>query len=351
MPAAQGFGVVVAKGKLLHHTQARRLGSRTNARRAGQATARKDVLLDEISALHVALEQRVVNHDALDARAPAWFQQTRHAAKVAGPIGLAHGLDHLNRANGIERGILNIEVVLQAQIHLGGHTGRLHALLAPGQLFGGQCHARHLGLKLTGCHFGQRAPATANFQHALARLHTGAVQGAAHFGVLGLGQVTLQIALEPGAGVIHARVKPELVEIVAQVVVGVDVAAAARAGVAVEQVAQAVGQPPPPAAIDQRFERVAVGHQQAQQVGQVGGAPVLGDIALGQANVARAQHCSKHPPVVQTHAGVWVLATAQLQDLAIGQFQVQRAVLQALQQAQALACRSGHIGSQWERRR
>ncbi len=43
-----------------------------------------------------------------------------------------------------------------------------------------------------------------------------------------------------------------------------------RAGVAVEQVAQAVGQPPPPAAIDQRFERVAVCHQQAQQVGQVG---------------------------------------------------------------------------------
>ncbi len=60
---------------------------------------------------------------------------------------------------------------------------------------------------------------------------------------------------------------------------------------------------------------------------------------------------AKHLPVVQTHAGVRVLATAQLQHLAIGQFQVQRAVLQALQQAQALACRSGHVGRQRKRGR
>ena len=45
------------------------------------------------------------------------------------------------------------------------------------------------------------------------------------------------------------------------------------------------------------------------------------------------------------------VATAQLQHLAIGQFQVQRAVLQALQQAQAVARRGRQAGWQWELKR
>ena len=92
---------------------------------------------------------------------------------------------------------------------------------------------------------------------------------------------------------------------------GVDVAPAAGARVAVEQVAQPVGQPPPPGAIDQGFQRIAIGHQQAQQVGQVRRAPVLVDIALGQTNVARAQHRAEHLPVVQAQAGVRVPSRAK----------------------------------------
>src|SRR5690606_20139843 len=66
---------------------------------------------------------------------------------------------------------------------------------------------------------------------------------------------------------------------------------------------------------------------------------------LGQADVARAQHRAKHPPVVQAQTGVWVAALAQLQNAAVGQLQVQRTLLQALQHAQAVA----RIGRQTSR--
>ena len=67
------------------------------------------------------------------------------------------------------------------------------------------------------------------------------------------------------------------------------------------------------------------------------------DIAFGQADIARAQHRAEHPPVVQAQAGMRgvalarALALAHLQRAAVGQLQVQGTVLQALQQAQAVA--------------
>ena len=64
---------------------------------------------------------------------------------------------------------------------------------------------------------------------------------------------------------------------------------------------------------------------------------MLIDIALGQADVARAQHRAKHPPIVQAQAGVRLAALAQLKGAAVGQLQMQRAVLKALQQAQGVA--------------
>ena len=66
-------------------------------------------------------------------------------------------------------------------------------------------------------------------------------------------------------------------------------------------------------------------------------APVLIDIALGQTDVARANDRAEHPPVVQAQAGVRRAALAQLQGAAVGQLQMQRAVLQALQQTQGMA--------------
>jgi hypothetical protein len=86
----------------------------------------------------------------------------------------------------------------------------LQTLAPKGELLGGQGHAGHLCAEFIRGLFRQCTPAAANLQQALARLQAHLLQGAAHLGVLGLGQVACQVALEPGGRVVHARVQPAL---------------------------------------------------------------------------------------------------------------------------------------------
>jgi hypothetical protein len=103
-----------------------------------------------------------------------------------------------------------------------------------------------------------------------------------------------KVAFEQRAGVVHRLVQPQAVERVAQVVVGVDVLAAAAARIAVQQVLDAVGQRPPPAAVDDRLHRVAVGDEQLSAAPPGRGCPVAVDEALGKADVAALQRRAAH---------------------------------------------------------
>eukprot|EP01031_Cornospumella_fuschlensis_P050386 gene50386-61644_t len=120
--------------------------------------------------------------------------------------------------------------------------------------------------------------------------YAGLGQRAAHLGLLRGHEIGLAAGLEPGARIVHRRVEPEPVEIIAQVVVGGDVAAAAGAAVAVEQVAQPLQRRAPPAAVDHPLDHLAVGDEQAQQGGEIGAVPVARQVAVGQADVAALQH-------------------------------------------------------------
>ena len=190
---------------------------------------------------------------------------------------------------------------------------------------------------------GQAAPAAADLEHALARLHAAFVQRAPHLGPLRLRQVTAQVALEPGGRVAHRLVQPQLVERVAQVVVGMDVLAAAAARVAVQQVLDAVQQRAPPAAVDGRFDRLAVGDEDLQQFHQVGRAPVLVDETFGKADVAAAQRGAADLPVAQPHRAARLVlgAAAEVHLRAVGQLQIERAAAQLAQQAEGGARGSG----------
>ena len=197
-----------------------------------------------------------------------------------------------------------VAVVLVAQLHGIGQAGLPHALLSPGQLLARQRHARDPGAELLRRRLGQPAPAAADLQQALAGLQPHLVQRAPELGLLGVLQVGVaqrftRAPLEPGGAVAHAGVQPQAVEIVAQVVVGMDVPGAAGPRIALQQVAQAVAQPAPPAAVHQALHMVAVGHAQAQQGGQVGAVPLAGDIAFGQPDVARFERALQRLPVVQ----------------------------------------------------
>eukprot|EP01038_Epipyxis_sp_PR26KG_P018507 gene18506-26124_t len=224
--------------------------------------AGEDVLLDEIRGADVALEQAVVDDDALDAGPAAGLEQAVHRLEVGGPVFAAHGLDHLDGADGVIRAVVDVAVILQPQVGLVVRTHARHALARKGQLFGGQRDAGDMGVEFGGGLLGQRAPATADLQHPGIWLHTGHAQRAPHFGVLGSAHVAACIALEPGGRVVHRVVQPEFVERVAQVVVGVDVLLAVGAGVAVEQVLDAVQKAAGPGAVDHAFHLLAVGDEE-----------------------------------------------------------------------------------------
>ena len=193
----------------------------------------------------------------------------------------------------------------------------------------------------------QGAPAAADFQHTIAGFHAGHVQGAADLGVLRLWQRARQVALKPGARVVHGLVQPQAVERIAQIVVGVDVLAAVGAAVVVQQMLDAVQeQPSEPCAEDHGVNLLAVGGEHLEQFGQVRCAPVTGNEALGKADVAGLEGRSQHVPVVQRDAGAGMLGRVQgvlLRMLAktalrtIGQVQGERPVAQVLQQTQCAA--------------
>ena len=209
-------------------------------------------------------------------------------------------------------------------------------------------HASEVHAPFAGGHFGQCAPAAANFEQALVvpRREVDHAQRPAHFGVLRLGHGQHGVAIEPGRRVVHGLVQPQAVEGIAQVVMGMDVFAAVGACVAVEPMAQAVRQLAPPAAVNHGLQRVAVGNEHAQQGAQIGGFPFARDERLGKANVAAAHGGGKHAPVVHHQAGAGVFAVAVHRLAAIGQAQVQAAVLEFLQQGQHPACGQGHVGGQ-----
>jgi hypothetical protein len=171
-----------------------------------------------------------------------------------------------------------------------------HALLRKRELLGGERHAREGGAKFGGGHLGQRAPAAADLQHAVAPGCTPChAQGAAHLGMLGLAHVAARIALEPGGRIVHRVVQPQRVKRVAQVVVGMDVFLAVGARVAVEQVLDAVQQPPGPGAVDHAFDLLAVGDEKLEQVGEVRCGPVARDVAFGKPDIARLEGgCCTH---------------------------------------------------------
>ena len=157
------------------------------------------------------------------------------------------------------------------------------------------------------------------------------------------------VAVEPGRRVVHRVVQPELVERIAQVVVGVDVLAAVGPAVAAHQMAQAVQEPSGPAAVDHVFHVAPVAHQHPDQRGQVGGGPVARDVTFGKTDVARAQRRGAHVPVLQRHHGVGQFAVAEALGITVGQLHRQRAMADPLQQSQDTASCGRRAVGQGER--
>ncbi len=85
----------------------------------------------------------------------------------------------------------------------------------------------------------------------------------------------------------HRPVEPRLVEAVAEVVVGVDVAPRARLRVAVQPVAELLPEPHQRAVLEHLRDQLVVDAEQFEKARQVRRLPLAAQIGLGDADVAR----------------------------------------------------------------
>ncbi len=207
------------------HGEAGAPGFGMEAFRRRQHAAREDVLLDEVGAAAVVVEAGIVDGDALHGGAATGAQAFLHLLEIRGPPGFAHGLEHLDRHHGI---VLALEVAVVAELEVAAAFGRraAHAFARPRQLFARQRDAGHVAATGQRRMFGQRTPAAADFKDVVAALHLEQVEQAVVLGVLGVTQAG-RIVQEQRRRVGHRIVQPQPVEVVADVVVGVDVLLAA----------------------------------------------------------------------------------------------------------------------------
>jgi len=287
-PSAQGLGIVASEGLDLLYPKTMLPGQCTDHPFRRQHAAGKDVLLDEVRPFSVRLEMAVVDGDGLDVYSSAGFQQVVQIGEVGRPIGLSHRFEHLD-GDDVVIAAVQIPVVpqLESRQRLQPRPG--DALSGIAELSLRQGHAVYPNALGCGI-FGKTAPAAADLQHRIARLGTDSLQHALVFEGLGPDQTVLAIRSKAGAGVGHAGVQPQLVEVVAQVVVGLNVFRAALARVAPQQVFDAVTEIEQAVASDQLFQCLLIPHPQPHQGGEIAGLHEFVPIALGQADIAVSKH-------------------------------------------------------------
>ncbi len=173
---------------------------------------------------------------------------------------------------------------------------------------------------------GEAAPAAADLEDALAGLHVKLAEDAAVFGLLRVFQAARCVAFEQGAGIGHAVVEPEPVEIVAEVVMGGDVALAGTARVAREGVAQLEPDHAQRLAEEEALDGVEVEQQEGEQRAQVLAVPQPFDIGLGEADLAAHHRFVERVPVVHAHLhGGAGLRAGENAVLALGRGEIQAA--------------------------
>ena len=239
--------------------------------------------------------------DGLHQRLAARLQARRHGAEILRPVLLADRFEHLDRDNGVVFAV-QVAVVAQLQPDAVLQRQRRDTALGDFQLRRRNRHAMHFDA-LQRRMFGKAAPAAADLEHALARLQPQRIDDALVFALLRRVQRQAVVAIEQRARVGPAGVEPQLVEIVADIVMGMDVALAALAGIRPQPVPQAVPAARQRAAEQQLVQRCFVGERQAQQRRQVGRVDHAGRIGFGKADVAGAQDALAGAPVMQVQGG------------------------------------------------
>ncbi len=115
-PEPQGMGVILPEIALVLPAQSLRLRQCAEAAFGEQQPTGKDMRLNEVDAVGVAIEQRVVDADILDRSPAAGFQQAVDRGEIVRPVALADRLHHLDAC---DRVIDASGIAIVGQMHRG----------------------------------------------------------------------------------------------------------------------------------------------------------------------------------------------------------------------------------------
>ena len=179
---------------------------------------------------------------------------------------------------------------------------------------------------------GQGPPATANLQDPLAALDIEQVEDALDLPRLG-GFEGRRRAVPESGRVEHGFVEPDPEKVVAEIVVGDDVAGASAPGVVVQEMPKAERQPGERRSLGPA-EPMEVARRKPDERGQVQARAIAVDPGLGEADVAAGEQAPKRPPPVQDDARFGAGFAADPNEFLPGrQGHAERAVAQALEKA------------------
>ena len=146
---------------------------------------------------------------------------------------------------------------------------------------------------------GERAPAAADLQHALAAAQLEQRRGAIELGLLRpLERVAVVVKRRR---IIHRLVEPGAEEFVAEIVVRRDIALAAAPRVVAQPVRQSIAHKAEPADGRRRGQSGFVLHVEFEHLAELGRRPVAVEITVGKAVIAVEQHAAQTAPAMRRH--------------------------------------------------
>ena len=271
---------------------------------ADEQAAREDIGLDEISAFRISIEQRILHRDILDRRLTAGLQVARDAVHKGRPVFTPKRLDHLHAHDCIILAI-RIAVILLAEI-----DRRIVPFARPGKLFVRQAYRRDF------CTFRsevirQPAPAAADLENASGAFQP--IRQGSPLAALGCFQIVARH--KKGRGIAHRGVEPLRIEIIAEIVMRMDVAHRTRARVAIEPVSKARRPAERPGSTPGIAQRIAIGGKQREGGHGIGAVPFarLPRLIPADRTIRRQPH--QPAPVMQVDFGLETgLAPTQFAD-------------------------------------
>ena len=166
----------------------------------------------------------VVHRDRLQQHRAVGLQQVRAAREERVEVLPADGLDHLDRDE-LVVAAAQVAVVLEQHGHAILEPGLAHAPHGGRVLVRGDRRRGHAAAARAGGVHGERAPARADLQQVVGRLQVELVEDQLELGASRPARASCPGRVEQRAGVHHRRVEHPLEQVVAEVVVGLDVLA------------------------------------------------------------------------------------------------------------------------------